>query len=163
MINECFIQCTVVSFICRTHRKNAKKINQNELSSFGVNKLSLNFLTIWEATYNQKSISLNHVDTLTNVYNKPLISNMWNQYSLCWRSFKETFLPSCCKFVRRLHYHAQPSAEIRGMVLPMWSILKTFIIIDVLKRGYVSINSCRCYESVQLTLFLRNNVNWTLS
>ena len=26
------------------------------------------------------SISVTHIDTLTNHYNNPLISNMWNQY-----------------------------------------------------------------------------------
>ena len=170
-----------------------------------INRLPLNFLTIWEAIYDQNSISLTHVDTLTSHYNNPLISNMWNQYSLCWRRFnslgpsvaiwrwrswstlvqvmaccltapshylnqcwliickvlwhssediikrrfedtnqwskiencifkitlrsprghwvKETCLPWRCRFVRRLHYHAQSSAEIRGMVLPVWPTL----------------------------------------
>ena len=54
-----------------------------------INRLSLNLLTTWEAIYDQNSISLTHVDTMTNHYDNPLISSIWNQFNLGWRSFKE--------------------------------------------------------------------------
>ena len=56
-----------------------------------INRLSLNFLTIWEARYVYNSILLTYVDTLTNHDDNPLISNMRNQYSFCWRRFKNIY------------------------------------------------------------------------
>ena len=44
---------------------------------------------------------------------------MLNKFNLFEISFEGTYLLSCSTSIRRLHYHAQPSAEIRGMVLPV--------------------------------------------
>ena len=96
---------------------NMMKSEHTAIHKPAINRLSLNFSTISETIYDQNSISLTFVltfvDTLTNHYNNPLISSMWNWYSLCWRRFKKHFtivadlLVVCITMLSRLQKYAE--------------------------------------------------------
>ena len=68
---------------------------------------------IWEAIYDQHSISLSYVDILTNHYNNQLISSMWNRYTFCVRRLKKIYnraaglLIICIIILSRLHQYAE--------------------------------------------------------
>ena len=60
----------------------------------------------------------------------------WSRYPRVFRHLTSLLLPSCCRFARHLHCHAQPSAVIRGMVLPVLLARKLFGLLLINLLGY---------------------------
>ena len=123
-------QCTIVSFVCRYTLNKCWKFNYLVLGPH------TNDQQIVTKLFNELGSNLRpklhfvdlcrHLDKSSN--NNQFMSNMWNQYRLCWRRFKKHFPIVFCRFSRWLLYHALPSAEIHGMVLPVWISSNSLII-----------------------------------